>query len=177
MKFKMYLQEVFDNPYKYKVQDDSYGLVGKFYDEQGAFFQINFDFESYEMFPSRFHGDQEQKLENSVALKEPHDYDVTEIMFDKDGRYEMTKSNAFRVFATFKAILKDSKSKIKKSGGDIMIFEGKTSDKGRIKFYKTLLLYIKKELGYKYTSIYNNRRGDNLVFLAYNNKDIQDALK
>ncbi len=177
MKFKMYLSEVFDNPYEYVIKDNSYGLLGKFYDEQGGFFQINFDFESYQMFPANFYGDYEGKLLASDALKKTGDVDFVEIMFDKDGRYEMTKSNAFRVFATFKAILKEQKSKIKKNGKDLLLFEGKTSDKGRIKFYKTLLLYIKKEIGYKYTDSYTNKRGDNIIFIAHNNKDVKDALK
>ncbi len=176
MKFSNYINEIFDNPYRYKVEKESYGITGKFYDEEGGFFIVNFDYDN--VLHIETFGDKEEKIADALLLGDMSNAKKTvDIAFDKDGRYEMTKSNAFRVFATIKAIMDDSKSELKSYGKDGITFQGKTNDAGRIKFYKTLLLYVKKEFKFKYTSIYDHHRGKNKVFFAYNDPDLNRVLE
>ncbi len=119
MKFRNYINEIFDNPYEYKkTKDNPDGLVFKFKSEDGGKFKVHVDFD---------------------------DFGDTEIHFSKDKEIEMTgEGDAFRIFATIKKIIMDNKKKIKKNSENISII-GKTKDRGRVKFYKSVAGWVKKQ--------------------------------
>ncbi len=178
MRFKNYINEIFDNPYEYNIAKSSWGMIGKFLDEESALFYVNFDFDEYRAWPLHSFSDGDWRI--STAKKEgklERSYKIVEIRFEKNGEFGMSKSNAFRVFATLKAMMEEEKRTIAKAGESALGFSGKTSDKGRAKFYKTLLKYIQKEFKYKYTEIYKSQIDNDTTYLAHNDSELHKVLK
>ncbi len=161
MTFKNYLNEIFDNPYEYEIKYSTDNMYAKFTDEEGDPFKVKIDFDPLYQFP---------ELQGQLG---PND-SISELWFLKNEDLVADPSNAFRVFATIKQILKDNKSKIKKHSKNGFIFTGKSNESSRVKLYKVLLKHIKKEFGYKYTHVYKEKDSmhdvSNMIFLATNIK-------
>ncbi len=147
MKFSTFL-EVFDNPYKIEVikKDKFY----RFITSSGV--TVDFVIDEY----------WDEDIDNYYL----------ELIFDADGEWDLTgEGDAFRIFATLKKIIDIIASSLRGSEIGYITFAAKSSEKGRVKFYRTVQKYIKKATEYKYSEIVK-RDGDWSYLLFDNPKGI-----